>query len=56
MKEFKLNLVEQEVNLVLQALADMPAKLSMSLILKLQVQIQAQLKQDNIVNIKKPKE
>ena len=56
MNNFKLDLNEQEVNLVLQALAEMPAKLSMTLLLKLQAQIQAQLKQDNIVNIKKPKE
>ena len=43
MNNFKLDLNEQEVNLVLQALGEMPAKLSMTLIMKLQQQAQAQV-------------
>ncbi len=42
MNEYKLTLTEQDANLVLQALGELPARVSMQLISKIQTQAQAQ--------------
>lgn len=40
-KKFNFEVSEQEANLIIQALAELPAKVSMNLIAKLQMQAQA---------------
>ena len=42
MNEYAFTLTEQEANLVLQALGELPARVSMQLINKIQAQAQAQ--------------
>lgn len=40
--EYNLKVNQQEANLILQALGEMPARMSMALIVKLQAQAQSQ--------------
>ena len=44
---YKLELSEQEINGILQALGEMPAKVSMQLIAKIQTQCNVQIQETN---------
>lgn len=54
--EYNLKVNQQEANLILQALGEMPARMSMSLIVKLQAQAQSQATTPAVRLVKPPKE